>query len=235
MRFIEQMPCSVTSNIYISPSQLCVMIALALLFMLYIETKNRRLLWTSAYLLTGFFALGAWQFAQQQEQQFIAVYNVKNATYIHFVHGNHNVALRDSSTAGQPFDFNLKTFFINTGMAGNPAVILAAHHPLNDTTIQHLHTYRNFIIFENKLIKILHDEQPAYKQTAPVDYLIVTAAAALRPAQALTLYQPKQVILDASVPAFRARQWETAVSEQAVALHNVKQHGAWIQKIEDTN
>ncbi|MDR0691625.1 MAG: ComEC family competence protein, partial [Prevotellaceae bacterium] len=235
VRFIEQMPYSVTSNIYISPSQLCAMIVLALLFMLYIETKNRWLVWISTYLLIGFFALGTWQSIRQQEQQFIAVYNVKNASYIHFIHGNHSVALRDSSTAGQPFDFNLKTFFISAGIAGKPAITLAAHHPLNDTTIQHLHIYRNFIIFENKLIKILHDEQPAYKQTAPVDYLIVTATAALRPAQALALYQPKQVILDASVPAFRTRQWETAVSEQAVALHNVKQHGAWIQTLKVKN
>ncbi|MDR0738292.1 MAG: ComEC family competence protein [Prevotellaceae bacterium] len=231
VRFIEQMPHSVTSNIYISPPQLCIMIVLALLFMLYIETKNKRLLWISACLLTGLFAFGSWQSIQQQGQRLIAVYNVKNASYIHFIHGNHSVALRDSSNAEETFDFNLKTFFISTGIAGKPVVTLAAHHPLNDTTIQHLHTYRNFIIFEDKLIKILHNEQPTFKQTAPVDYLIVTAAAALRPTQALALYQPKQVILDASVPAFRARQWASVASEQAVALHDVKQHGAWIQKI----
>jgi hypothetical protein len=207
------------------------MIVLALLVMLYIELKNQRLLWISAYLLTVFFALGAWHSVRQQQQQVIAVYSVKNASYIHFIHGKHSVALRDSTSAEQTFDFNLKTFFIHTGIAGTPTATLAAHHPLNDTTIQHLHAYRNFIIFEDKLIKILHDEQPTFQQTAPVDYLIVTAAAALRPAQALALYQPKQVILDASVPAFRARQWATAVSEQPVALHNVKQQGAWIQKM----
>ncbi|MDR3181033.1 MAG: competence protein ComEC family protein, partial [Prevotellaceae bacterium] len=121
VRFIDQMPYSVASNIYISPQQLCVMIVLALLFMLYIETKSRRLLWISAYLLTGFFALDAWNSIRQQQQQFIAVYNVKNASYIHFIHGNHSVALRDSSSAGQTFDFNLKTFFITTGIAGKPA------------------------------------------------------------------------------------------------------------------
>jgi competence protein ComEC len=231
VRFIDRMPCAVTSNISISTLQLCVMIALVLLFMLYIELKNRRLLWISAYLLAGFFALNAWQSVQQQRQRVIAVYNVKNASYIHFIHGKHSVSLRDSSSAEQTFDFNLKTFFIHTGIAGTPATTLAAHYPLNDTTIQHLHAYRDFIIFEDKLIKVLHREQPTFKQTAPVDFLIVTASSTLRPAQALALYQPKQVILDASVPAFRARQWEAAISEQPVALHNVKQQGAWIQKM----
>ncbi|MDR2448961.1 MAG: ComEC family competence protein [Prevotellaceae bacterium] len=234
VRFIEQLPHSVTTNIYISPPQLCIMIVLALLFMLYIETKNRRLLWISAYLFIGFFALGAWQSIQQRQQQFIAVYNVKNTSYIHFIHGNHSVALRDSGNVEETFDFNLKTFFIRTGIAGKPAVTLDIRHPLNDATVQHLHAYRNFIIFEDKLIKILHDEQPIFKQAAPVDYLIVTASAALRPAQALALYQPKQVILDASVPAFRARQWASAASEQAVALHDVKQQGAWVTRM-DTN
>jgi competence protein ComEC len=231
VRFIDQLPHSVAANIYISKPQLCVMIALGVLFMLYIELRSRRLLWISAYLLTGFFALGAWHAIRQEQQQFIAVYNVKSASYIHFVHGTRSVAMRDSAAAGQSFDFNLKTFFIRTGIAEEPAATLVAHQPLSDTTVQHLHAYRNFVIFEDKLIKILHNEQSAFKQTAPVDYLIVTAAAALRPAQALALYQPKQVVLDASVPAYRARHWEAAASEQAVPLHNVKQQGAWIEKI----
>jgi competence protein ComEC len=235
VRLVEQLPYSITPNIYISPPQLCALIALALLVMLYMYTRKRRLLWISAYMLTGFFALGAWQSIQQQQQQLIAVYHVKNTSYIHFIHGKHSVALCDSAAAGQTFDFNLNAFFIATGIAGKPITTLAAQRPLNDTTMQHLHAYRNFIIFDDKLIKVLNDEQPTYKQTAPVDYLIVTAASSLWPAQALALYQPKQVVLDASVPAWHARQWEASAGERQVALHNVKQQGAWIQSLRTKN
>jgi competence protein ComEC len=230
VRVIEQLPGAVTANIHISAPQLCVTIALVLLLMLYIEIKRRRILWISACLLAGFFALGAWQDVRWQQQRFIAVYNVKDASYIHFICGNRSVAFRDSASAGQTFDFNLKNFFITTGIAGTPPETLAAHRPLRDTTLLPLRTYRDFIIFDNKLVKILHGAQPAFSQTAPVDYLIVTAATELRPEAALTLYQPKQIIIDASVPAFRARQWEeAAASAQSVALHNVKRQGAWIQ------
>jgi competence protein ComEC len=231
VQFIEQLPYSVSSNISINSAQMLILVCLVLLFMLYLELKNKKILWISAYLVVAFFTLGAVHAVKQQQQQYIAVYNVKNASYIHFIDGTHSIALRDSLSAHQSFDFNLKTFFIATGVAGEPTVNIPVHKPLHDTIIQHLHTYRNFVIFGNKLIKILNDEQPAFKQTAPVDYLIVTAAAKQRPAQILALYQPQQIILDASITAYRSKQWEAAAQERHIALHNVKQQGAWIQNI----
>jgi competence protein ComEC len=229
IRAIEKMPFSVTSDIYISHAQVFLLIAIALLFVLYIEVKNRKCLWLSACLAVAFFAFGTQHSVGQQQQQYIAVYNVKNASYIHFVNGVNSVAFRDSGSINHTFDFNLKPFFITAGISEKSITNIPLHAHLNDTAMQHLHVYHHFIISGNKLIKILDGNLPPVQQTVPVDYLIVTAAAAQRPEQALTRYQPDKVILDASLPTFRVQQWEVAAHKRRIALHNVQQQGAWIQ------
>jgi competence protein ComEC len=227
VRMIEEIPFSVTSDIYISNAQLFLLIMIVLFFILYMEMKSRWLLWIPACLMVSFFAFGMRHSIEQQQQQYIAVYNVKNASYIHFVNGVSSVAFRDSSSIGKTFDFNLKPFFITAGISDKSMQNVLLHARLNDTAMQHLHTYRSFIISGNKLIKILNDEPPV-RQTVPVDYLIVTATATQRPAQALALYQPDKVILDASLPTYRAKQWDASPHEH-IEMHNVKQQGAWIQ------
>jgi hypothetical protein len=57
----------------------------------------------------------------------------------------------------------------------------------------------------------------------PVDYLIVTWAYKQTPELALAYYRPQQIILDASVSAYRALSWKAVAQEENLSLWDARE------------
>ncbi len=231
VRFTEALPYAVSEHIAVSAPQLWLMSALVLLFALYIEFREKRLLYCSVLLLTAILNLNLQRATGNRQQQLLAVYNVKNSAYIHLIDGNNSLALRDSASLTRDFSFNLQGFFTDRGIRRDRMQCLQTGVPLCNRRHQHLAVYRNFFIFGNNIIKVLSREDPLPFHPMMIDYLIVTAACRQDPASLLDIYHPRQVVVDASVPAYRSRLWKTAAGERQVALHNVKQDGAFIAQL----
>jgi competence protein ComEC len=228
VKFIDHLPYAVTQNIYINEQQLLVMAILCLLTALYLDIRSRKLLLAIGYLSVIFFAVWRWNNISQQHQSIVAVYNVKNTSYIHMINGRKSITFRDNNPE-EEFEFNLKSFFIAKGLAGSTSYKLDISVLPNDTIIDCLHIYRDLIIFNDKLYKILRNNS-SDKISIPVDYLIATSQWKEDPKIALNIYQPAQVILDASVPAFRIRRWKNECQEKSIPLHSVKDSGAWLME-----
>ncbi len=229
VRFTEQLPYSVSGNISITTLQYVLLIAFVLVLVICIETRSRKWLLALAYGLVIFFALNVVTEIEQRQQRVLAVYNVKNSSYIHLIDGKNSVALRDTVSAEQNFEFNLQSFFLSRGLADAPVNVLNVDAAIKDTLQRHIGAYRGFILFGDKVIKILNSERQALSNSVPVDYLIVTSTCRQPPEKMLDTFVPAQIILDASVPPYRSKLWETAAAARQIALHNVKTAGAWVQ------
>jgi len=220
---LEKIPWATTVNIDFNDTKLWLMVGMIISIALYIELRRRRLLYLCAFLIIIFSGIGHWKAAVQSRQQFLAVYNVKNSTFIHLVDGRNSLALRDNKNINNNFEFNLKAFFISSGIADNPCSTYDVNTCFKDTSIQHIGMYRGFIQLGSRLIKVLNNSQEHPRSRIPVDYLIVTSAYKQRPEMALAYYRPQQIILDASVPAYRALSWKAAAQDENLKLWDVRE------------
>ena len=223
VHIIEKLPAAVTSNIYFNNTQLWLMVGMIICLVCYIELRQRRLLQLCAFFIMLIFGIGHWQNLAQHRQQVFCVYNLKNSTYIHFIDGQHSLALRDSKNFDKNFDFNLKSFFISRGIADNPMNVYDVNASFKDTCIQHIGIYHGFIQFGGQLIKILNASTEYPRSCIPVDYLIVTSAFAQTPETALAYYLPQQIIIDASVSVYRSNLWKTVAQENSISIQEVKE------------
>ncbi|MDR0694299.1 MAG: ComEC family competence protein [Prevotellaceae bacterium] len=227
--FVEALPYATTKNIYIDRLQMFLLAGIILCAAGYIARKNRRWLWLAAGSLAGISGIHSWQTTQQNEQKMMIVYKVKNASYIEFIHGNKGVALRNREHLSENFSYYTGNFLIKHGLAAHEKTF-ETRIAQSDTIIGNICCYNGFIAFENEVYKILENEPPGQPLPAiATDYLIVTGATRMKPEQALRRYAPKQLIVDASVPLYRVRQWQEAAEAQAINFHNVREKGAFIR------
>jgi len=228
VQFIESLPYAATQNIYLSGWQMALLIAIILCVAVYLYAPRRIWLWAAAYCVVGVVGGWAWQHAAQREQKLVAVYNVRNTSYIQFVNGRRSFTLSDKADSGNSFSFNVANFQIKQGIASG--VNLSAMNAANrDTVISGGYCYRGFVFFNHQLYKILTDETIDNRLPAmPTDYLLVTGAARMKPELALQRYIPAKIILDSSVPVYRARQWLAAATDKGIDVHNVREEGAFI-------
>jgi competence protein ComEC len=232
--FIESLPHATTQNIYIDRMQMFLLAGVILFAAGYITRPKRRWLWLAAGCLAGITGIHSWQSMQQHEQKMVVVYKVKNASYIEFVHGNKGVALRSSEHLSDDFSYHTGNFLVSHGLAAREKTF-ETRIAQSDTVIGNICCYNGFIVFENELYKILENESPERSLPAiATDYLIVTGAARMKPEPALRRYAPKQLIIDASVPLYRLRQWQAAAEAQAINVYNVREKGAFVKRFTDS-
>ena len=228
VRFIEALPHSVTKNIYLYDWQVLLMVVIIFLLALYFAFPRRLWTWVAAFSLVFLIGGFSLQSLEQRNQKMVAIYKVKNASYIQFVNGANVFSLRDEANSAANFSFNIDNFQIKNGMAArNQSFEIGAVQ--GDTIINGALCYQGLIIFENQIYKILENETISKRlPPMPTDYLLVTGRARMNPELALNRYFPKQIIIDNSVPVYRANQWIAAAEEYGIAIHNVRDQGAWI-------
>ncbi|MDR3134085.1 MAG: ComEC family competence protein [Prevotellaceae bacterium] len=231
VEFIEALPYATTGNIYIGRVQMFLLAGIILFIAGYAALPKRRWLWLAACSVAGIAGIHSWQNIQQHEQKMMVVYKVKNASCIEFVNGNKGVALRNKEHIAENFSYYTGNFLIKHGLAAHEKTF-ETRIAQSDTIIGNICCYNGFIVFENELYKILENEQLARPLPAiAIDYLIVTGAARMKPELALRRYAPKQLIVDASVPLYRVRQWQEAAEAQAINFYNVREKGAFVKQL----
>ncbi|MDR0581663.1 MAG: ComEC family competence protein [Prevotellaceae bacterium] len=231
--FVEALPFSVTGNIYIDRWQMYLLAGIILFVAGYIARPTRRRLWLAAGCLVGIAGIHSWQTMQQNKQKMMIVYKVKNASYMTFIDGKKCVALRNGAHFSENFSYCTGNFLIKHGLAAREQTF-DIRIARSDTIIDNVCCYNGFIVFENKLYKILENETPDRSLPAiDTDYLIVTGEARMKPEPVLRRYAPKQLIVDASVPLYRAGQWQKAAEAQDINVYNVREKGAFVLRMEN--
>lgn len=172
--------------------------------------------------LLGFMVLRFVSFYQTAQQQKIIVYNVPKMQAVDFIRGNHYCFVGDSSLLVKGFaqNFHLKPSRVLQRMA--PATSLNA---LNGTG--------GHYVFNNKSILIWENAMPRF-MAAPklnVDLLILSQNPKLYVNQLTEKIQPRQVVIDGSVPAWKARRWKQDFDSLQIPCHSVNEQGAFVMNL----
>lgn len=225
---IEQLPGSVLKGLFIPWwESVLVFVIVACLYLILTRRKKPlaiALLTTMALLFSSF----AWRSYQHNRQSATFVYNLNKHTAIHFVEGKTHYLVADSALKEDAFQFgfhleknmtvrglNLKPVWINLDDAFQDENLIKAGPLMRTASHTLVHWDKNA------------DNKYRLDKGQKVDYLVVSGRIKTNMATLIECLQPSVIILDASVPAWQAKQWMTHCLEVGQEIYNIRDQGAF--------
>ncbi|MGL4363815.1 MAG: ComEC/Rec2 family competence protein [Bacteroidales bacterium] len=231
IRFVESLPYSLLEGVWITPLQTILLLLSVLFFALFWWIKRSFFLFVVLLSLIGFFSLRLYHTTTVYRQKILIVHAVKNTSLISIINGKEGFSICDSTHLHNNFDFNLKNLFVSLGFSKLSDLPKFTLQETTEIESVEYGLHKNFIYFSGKTLKILADEILKNPPTPlPIDYLILTSKCRLKPKEIMTIYQPKQIIIDASVSYSVAKRYLYAFKQHNIVLHNVRDQGAFVHK-----
>ncbi|MDR1198874.1 MAG: ComEC family competence protein [Prevotellaceae bacterium] len=222
---IEMLPYSLSENIYMDISQVCILIAAFIFLAFNIAFGNKKALIAVFCCFVIFCGMISLHEIERQNRLQMTVYNTKGSSFISFVEGQNSINIRDRENIINNFAFNTKNHFVRLGIKNTKTIAIS-----NDIkTSGIIKSYKNIILFGNKSIKIAtgNDISPSSKPLK-IDFLIVNKYLGNNIQQLLNNYHPKILIIDSSIPARQAGRWITEAEKRNISHHYVGSKGAFI-------
>lgn len=220
--WVETLPMALWEGFLLSQLQVVILfIAITGLACWWLH-RLKLLLFTGLAALVSFSSLRFSSFYQTGQQQKMIVYHIPDMQAVDFINGNQYYFVGDSSLVLADFarNFHLK-----------PSRTL--HRITAADSLQSLARLPQGYIFGNKTILLIEDNLPPTTpvQTVPVDVLILSRNLKLYVNQLTEKVQPRQVVIDGSVPQWKARRWKQDFDDLNIACHNVNEQGAFVMNL----
>lgn len=219
---IESLTFSLWDGLQISIVQALLLLLFAIGTSIWLLEKLKPAIQFAFLSLVIFLGLRSYSFIQCQQQQKIIVYNVPQKRAIDFLNGRQYHFVGDSSLLTNDFarNFHLK-----------PSRIL---HRVSEENEPHwLFMHENYLSFKGKYILLL--DQPVSFASVPtrpvVDLLILSKNPRLYLNKLVTGLDIKQIVIDGSVPAWKANYWKKDCDSLKIPCHDVSVKGAFEMKI----
>lgn len=246
VRFIEALPYSTASGVYLTTPETILVFVLLLFFFAYWIRGCRKSFLTSLLVLAVLASSFTQRGIRNSMQRTFVVYSINQATVIDFIIGKTAYVLVCDQVLHDP---GLKTFHtdghrLQKGVFRNNTIV-----SINDTVTRFsAHGFlrdRHFLAF-NGITLILIDGEGFQKQSGAsgflhtngqmpghlsfpfkVDYLLITQNPRLDMELVFRVFKPSTVILDASNSRWNADRIEEACLEAGVRVWNVRSRGAY--------
>nr|WP_255490033.1 ComEC/Rec2 family competence protein [Bacteroides sp. 214] len=214
VRWVENLPIASIDNIWLSRVEIFGFYFLLLLFLIYIKSKQPRLLLVC---MAGTFCLLSfryWNTLENKPRKSIVFYNIRNCPAVHCVlPGSESwVALADTNS-------HAKTFLKQTAKYRNRLRLAEptfVHADYNDSSFQRRD---DFLLFGKKKCCFVYDNRWRYKETdrkLHIDYLYLCKGYTGKVEELLCVFNVKQLILDASLAEWRRAKFEEECEQLGV-------------------
>lgn len=247
VRFIEGLPGSTTSGVYLSLPETLMIFALIATCCLYLIKGKRQCLIIG--LLALFFIVTSFSLRSVRNsfQQYFVVYSINRGTAIDFITGKKTLLVACDQILSDPrqTDFNITPNRLQRGVRKSVQPLF-----LNDTApvvIDNPFARKGDLIFFDgmKMLLIRDDTMDGLFETIDdhellvspdredpvfpyfVDYLLITQNPHLDISIVLQYIKPGRVIIDASNSFWNAGQMEASCIEAGTDVWNVRRHGAY--------
>ncbi len=246
VRFIEGLPWSTTTGVYISFTETLLVFAFLFFLFIYLMQAKRNFFILSLATLLLMLGSFTWRGIASSRQHFFVVYHVSRSTAVDFTTARQTVymACEDMMNDSRQKSFSVEANRLRSGIR------LEVTHPLicdRDTIIRAGEVWRSgdFIYFHGTTFLLLHDasdltglssdrssREAAAGSVAgafPIDYLLITQNIRLDVPDLLHRIMPRRVIMDASNAPWRADRHAAAFDEAGVEVWNTHERGAYVR------
>ncbi len=218
--FVARFPYATWESLHISVAQTFLLIVFAAGICFGLLEKQKRPLHLGFFSLAVFFTLRAFSFYDAYQQERIIVYNVPGLTAIDLIKGRHYDFLGDSILAkpGPERELYLdpsRTFFRTSRNF--------SRDPISENEL---------FEFSGKKIWMLKRELNSSNASArtEIDLLLLSGNPRLYLSRLASVTRIRQVVIDASVPAWKSNYWKKDCDSLGIPWHDVRTQGAFEMK-----
>jgi competence protein ComEC len=226
---IQSWPGAVLESIVISPFQVILLYFIIVAGFGFFILRQRG--WLAASMLAGFLILASdtMQRYRRISGDMIVVYSIPGHTAIDLFDGQNAISLADSLLIHdqQKMNFIVRPNRIHMGV--NRVVGL---HASKDTIMAEsgIMMAHPFLAFKDIKIVLIDREWRYFNfpDTMYIDLAVISGNFKLDPARLASQLKIKQVVIDSSVPFYRAEEWAGRFEGLGVPCHSVRRDGAWV-------
>ncbi|HUC83264.1 MAG TPA: ComEC/Rec2 family competence protein, partial [Flavisolibacter sp.] len=212
---LDSLPFAVWNSLSINIFQAVLLLIFAVAGSYWLMEKQRRFAWMALSSFALFMLVRAFSFTDAEAQKKLIVYNVPKHTAVDVVNGRSYIFLGDTSLLHDDFARNFHL---------QPSRILHRMAPDNaDAGI------RSFALNGKQVLVV--DESLSLVEAEPkqaVDVLVLSKNPRLYVAQLLHAFQVKQIVIDGSVPPWKAALWKKDCDSLKIPCYNVAEEGAFV-------
>lgn len=219
---LEKLPFSVWDGFQINLFQVVLLFVVIIAIAPKQKEERKKWIWIGLFALLAFFGIRAYSFYEASHQRKMIVYNISKHDAIDFIDGRNFKPMMDSS-----LHENKKLVYMNL----KPARTLYRVKPTD--SIAGLSITNNAISFFGKRILLVN--RPINANTAisrtNVDVVILSANPRLYINDLVKLIEPKQIVISASAPAWKANYWQKDCDSLKIPCHKVAEKGAFVMNL----
>jgi competence protein ComEC len=184
----------------------------------WLMAKEKRAVWPALICLIGFFGLRSLSFIKANDQKELIVYNVPKHTAIDVIDGRKFSFIGDDAL--QQDDF-IRNFHLQ------PSRILHRTKPGSPLTNREYFLGNQYIILIDYAVA-LDDAGPKVQ----ADIVILSGNPKLYISNLTKALDVKQIVIDGSVPRWKAELWKKDCDSLHLACHDVSEKGAFVMKLQ---
>lgn len=216
--FIENLPFSYYDKLYTTGLQAILVTALIVVGVLFFQYRKAYYLkWTLGIIVVLQFTL-LWRQWQIYHHQEIVVYAINNQTYVEFLNGHQAFSLYGNFPEGNNYLYSSKSYHQKSGVLDTlpleKASVLAQNEYVNVNGVR-------LFQYNEKMA------QKVFETPFEVDYLIISEQKKLDVEHLLAQFSFQKVILDSSIPWYKAEKWTELLNQNQIKVHNVQKDGAF--------
>ena len=207
---------SVWNGLSISIFQTLLLWALILAFCSWLMEKKKGFLWVGMVGLVLFLSLRLVSFVQTHQQKKLIVYNVPRHQAIDLVVAHRYYFIGDSAVL---YDDFIRNFHLQPSRIQNRTRWGGVHLP----------PVKNFDFYHKRIALVDSTwNVQAQPSGAPLDLLILSGNPRLSLSALVPSLAVRQIVIDGSVPAWKARLWRRDCDSLGIPCHDVGEKGAFV-------
>lgn len=212
---LDRLPFAVWNGLSITIVQCVLLTFFSFLFCYWLMERERQHAWLAAVCFALFMALRGISFVAAYKQRLLIVYNVPKHPAIDVIDGRRYVFLGDSSLLLDDFARNFHL---------QPSRILHRISPVNTVANgnEFLLNGKRILFLNQPLSFTLAGNKPT------IDVLVLSGSPNFYPSKLLGAFSFRQVVIDGSVPHWKAARWKKDCDSLKIPCHNVSEDGAFV-------
>jgi competence protein ComEC len=215
---LDKVSFAVWNNLSISIPQAILLLGFIAATSYWLMEKEKRAVWPALMCLLGFFSLRSISFAKASHQKELIVYNVPQHTAIDIVDGRQYSFIGDDEL--QEDDF-IRNFHLQ------PSRILHRIEPgLSLPGKEYLLGNRQILLIDSSM-KLQSNGIRAH-----ADVVILSGNPKLYISNLAKAIDVKQIVVDGSVPRYKAELWKKDCDSLHLPCHDVSEKGAFVMKLQ---
>lgn len=239
--FIEKIPGAVSSGLFITEFQMCVLFAGIVFLTIFFIGGKRHYIWPALISVILFVSVGIFRDVKSQEQEVFLVYNLRGNTGVNCIIGKEHVLFTDfEDTDIETKSKNLKNYWLAEGVNKEKYVDLncssSQYMFSNIMSINNPAVFlkQNFIGFRDLRVFILRDDKYSNRKVdvpLALDYIVLANDADVSVEDILRLFIFKKIIIDSSNSWYYRQNMLKLLDENSIEYYDVSNKGAFIEKL----